>query len=188
MTTISPWTCAEGNNVQCHDIPLLLYSNADSHIYTVTAYHLTRMSLSFELYYLSESTFASYSWKSFFMATSGKNTPQYRMMLEYAPSLEDALADDMDEDVMRTLARELEVAGLITENLLMKLHMVHDAKAIAAILLGLVTIKVYSNSENFTTFLDVLKKDKETYGHILAKMKEKGVFVIIVCTASNLPI
>ena len=145
------------------------------HTHTYTAYYHPRMS------FWSESTFASYSWKSFFMATSGKNIPQYRMMLEYAPSLADALADDINEDVMHTLTRELEVAGLITKNPLMESHMVHDAKTIAAILIGMITIKVYSNSENFTTFLDVLKKHKAIYGHtsILAKMKEKGVFVII---------
>ena len=142
------------------------------HTHTYTAYYHPRPRMSF---YWRESTFASYSWKSFFMVTSGKNTPQYRMMLEYAPSLEDALADDIDEGVMRTLTRELEIAGLITENQLMELRMVHDAKTTAAILIGLVTTKVYSNSENFTTFLDVLKKDEAIYGHILAKMKEKGV-------------
>ena len=54
-----------------------------------------------------------YSWKSLFTATSGKNTAQYRMMLEYAPSLEDALADDAK---VTCLATELEKTGLITED------------------------------------------------------------------------
>ena len=140
--------------------------------------------MSFEYDYLSKSTFASYSWKSF-LATSDKNTPQYRMMLECAPSLEDALADYIALDV---LAMKLTQAGLITKDQMLHVLLVgiRDAKATAAnILIGMVTIKVYCNSENFTTFLDVLKKDEATYGHILAKMKDKGVFVIIVCTAST---
>ena len=139
--------------------------------------------MSFEYDYLSKSTFASYSWKSFFTATSGKNTPQYRMMLEYAQSLEDALADDTNLDI---LARELKQAGLITNDQIRSFLFLDDAKATAAVLIGMITIKVYSNSENFTTFLDVLKKHEATYEHILAIMKEKGVFIIIVCITSNL--
>ena len=131
---------------------------------------------------------STYSWKSFFTATSGKNTPQYRMMLEYASSLEDALADVTNLDVLTV---ELTIVGLITDDQMKHVLLgIHDAKVKAAsILIGLVTIKVYSNSENFTTFLDVLKKHEAKYGHtgILAKIKdsEKGLFVIIVCTASN---
>ena len=135
--------------------------------------------MSFKYGYLSESIFASYSWKSSFTATSGKNTAQYRMMLESALSLKDALADDMK---VFWLSKELRKAGLITEDQRIGSFQLDDAKVAAAILIAMVTIKVYSNSANFTTFLDVLKKDKETYGHILAKMKEKGVFVIIVHT------
>ena len=121
---------------------------------------------------LSKSTFASYSWKAFLMAKSGKNTPQYRTMLEYAPSLEDALAHRGNID---TFATEIKKAGLITKH---RIRLFGDAKTTAAILIGMITIKVYSNSENFTTFLDVLRKHEATYGHILAKMKEKGVFMI----------
>ena len=44
---------------------------------------------------LSESfaAISDYFWKSSFTAASGKNTTQYRMMLESTPSLEDGLAD-----------------------------------------------------------------------------------------------
>ena len=145
------------------------------HTYTYTAYY--HLKKSFEYDYRSKSICASYSWKSFFTAASGKNTAQYRMMLEY----EDALVDDTDQDI-NTLATELEQAGLITEDQKRLSLFLGDAKATAAVLVGMVTIKVYSNSENFTTFLDVLKKDEATYGHILAKIKEKGdtVFMIIV--------
>ena len=101
------------------------------------------------------------------------------MMLIYAPSLEDALAYGTDEDV-DTLARQLVKAGLITNDERKSFRFFGGAKATAAILIGMVTVKVHSNSDNFTTFLDVLKKDKETYGHILAKMEEKGVFVIMM--------
>ena len=104
-------------------------------------------------------------------------------MLKYAPSLKDAVAHSTN---VNTLATELEKAGLITKDQIRSLLFLGDAKAKAAILIGMVAIKVYSNSENFTTFLDVLKKDEATYGHILAKMKEKGVFVIIVCTDCKL--
>ena len=107
------------------------------------------------------------------------------MMLEYAPSLEDAIAHSTDVDI---LATELEEAGLITKDQT-RLFLVlddYDAEPTAAILIGMVTIKVYSNSENFTTFLDVLRKDEATYGYILRKMKGKGEFVIIVCTLSKL--
>ena len=116
---------------------------------------------------------AAHSWKSFFAAASGKTTAQYRMMLEYAPSLQDALADDLN--VFR-LATELEDAGLITMDQRRPVLLIDDAKVAAAILISMVTTKVHCNSENFTTFLEVLKKDKATYGHILAKMKGKGVF------------
>ena len=147
------------------------------HTHTYTAYYHPHKNFKYD--YLSKLTFASYSWKSFFTATSAKNTAQYRMMLIYAPSLADALAYGTDEDI-DTLARELVKAGLITNDQRKSFRFFGDAKATAAILIGMVTIKVYSNSENFTTFLDVLKKDKETYGHILAKMEEEGVFVIMI--------
>ena len=98
-------------------------------------------------------------------------------MLEYAPSLEHAISDRYGGRATKILATELEEAGLITNDQIRSFLFHDDAKATAAVLLGMVTIKVYSNSENFTTFLDVLKKDKETYGHILAKMEEKGIYV-----------
>ena len=115
-----------------------------------------------------------YFWKSFLTATSGKNTAQYRMMLESAPSLKDALADHTNAT---WLATELEKAGLITEDQRKSLETSVDTDTRVAKLISMVTTEVDSNSENFTRFLDVLKKDEATYGHILAKMKEKGVYV-----------
>ena len=95
-------------------------------------------------------------------------------MLEYTPSLEDASAD-------RTkaiwLATELEKTGLIMEDQKKSLETSVDADTRAAELISMVTTKVDSNSDNFTRFIDVLKKDEATYGHILAKMKDKGVYV-----------
>ena len=99
------------------------------------------------------------------------------MMLEYTPSLKDTLVDDGNLDI---LSQELEIAGLITgdqRRSLLTNIIFYDATIVAAILIGMVTIKVYCNSENFTTFLDVLKQDEATYGHILTKMKEKGLCV-----------
>ena len=113
-----------------------------------------------------------YFWKSFFTATSGKNIPQYRMMLEYAPSLKDALADGTN---VTWLATELEKAGLIMEYQRKSLETSIDTDTSTAKLISMITSKVCSNSENFTTFCDVLKKDEATYGHILAKMKDKGI-------------
>ena len=115
-----------------------------------------------------------YSWKYLFTDTSGKNTAQYRMMLEYPPSLKDALADRTN---VTWLATELEKTGLITEDQRKLLETSVDADTRAAELISMITTKVDSNSENFTRFLDVLKKDEATYGHILAKMKVKGVHV-----------
>ena len=95
-------------------------------------------------------------------------------MLEYTLSLEDALADHTN---ITWLATELEKAGLITEDQRKSLETSVDADTRAAELISMVTTEVYYNSENFTTFRDVLKKDEATYGHILAKMKDKGVYV-----------
>ena len=114
----------------------------------------------------------SYSWKSLFTAASGKNTALYRMMLEYTPNLEDALADNMK---VIWLATELEKAGLITEDQRTSLETSSDADIRAAKLIGLVRTKVRYSSESFTTFLDVLKKDEATFRHILAKMKRRGM-------------
>ena len=123
---------------------------------------------------LSESFAAApYYWKSFF----GKDTAQYRMMLKYTPSLEDALADDVR---VTWLAMELEKAGLITEDQRKSLEASQvDAGTRSAELVSMVTTKVRYNSENFTTFLDVLKKDEATFGHILAKMKGKGMTLYV---------
>ena len=117
---------------------------------------------------------STYFWKSFFTATSGKNTAQYRMMLKYTPSLEDALANDTN---ITWLATELEKAGLIMEDQRKSLETSVDADTRAAELISMVTTEVRYSSENFTTFWDVLKEDEATYGHILAKMKDKGVYV-----------
>ena len=106
------------------------------------------------------------------MATSGKNTTQYRMMLESRPSLKDALADCTNAT---WLATKLEKAGLIMEYQRKSLETSIDSGTRAAKLVSMVTSKVCSNSENFTTFRDVLRKDDATYGHILAKMQDKGM-------------
>ena len=93
-------------------------------------------------------------------------------MLEYIPALKNALADGTN--VIR-LARELEKAGLIMGDQRKSLETSVDAKIRATELISMVETKVGLNADNFTTFLDVLKKDEATYGHILAEMKEKGV-------------
>ena len=100
-------------------------------------------------------------------------------MLECAPSLKDTIARGTNAT---WLTRELEKVGLITRDQRGVLRQISDAKVEAPLLIGMVTIRVYCNSENFTTFLDVLKKDEATYGYILAQMKEKGVY----CNASRL--
>ena len=117
---------------------------------------------------------STYSWKSFFTATSGKNTAQYRMMLEYTLSLEDALADDTN---VTWLATELEKTGFITEDQRKSLETSVDADIRAAELISMVKTEVRYSSEKFITFLDVLKKDEATFGHILAKVKDKGIYV-----------
>ena len=106
------------------------------------------------------------------MATSGKSTAQYRMILESTPSLKDALADDTN---VTWLATELEKTGLITEDQRKSLETSIDTDTSAAKLISMITSKICSNSENFTTFCDVLKKDEATYGHVLAKIKDKGI-------------
>ena len=118
---------------------------------------------------------STYSWKSFFTATSDRNTAQYRMMLEYVPSLKDALADDTK---VTWLSTELEKAGFITEDQRKSLETSIDADIRSAELItSMVTTEVCYSSEKFVTFLDVLKKDEATFGHILAKVKDKGVYV-----------
>jgi hypothetical protein len=114
---------------------------------------------------------SEYSWKSFFIATSGKNTAQYRMMSEYAPSLEDALA--ADDTKVTWLATELEKTGLKGQRKSLETGVDADTKA--AELISMITNEVRYNSENFITFLDVLKKDEATFGHILTKMEGKGM-------------
>ncbi|MCG8624175.1 MAG: hypothetical protein MJE68_19550, partial [Proteobacteria bacterium] len=84
------------------------------------------------------------------------------MMLEYAPNLEDALADHTNAT---WLATELEKAGLIMEDQRKSLETSVDADTRAAELISVITTIVESNSENVTRFLDVLKKDEATYGH-----------------------
>ena len=130
------------------------------------------MSLSSDL----RESFGSYSWKSLFAATSDKNIAQHRMMLEYAPSLEDALADNKK---VIWLATELEKTGLIMEDQRKSLETSIDTDIRAAELIGMVTTKVRYSSESFTTFLDVLKKDEATFGHVLAKMKGKGMTLYV---------
>jgi hypothetical protein len=93
------------------------------------------------------------------MTTSKK----YRRMVEYTPSLEDALADDTN---ITWLATELEKAGLITEDQRKSLETSVDADTRAA------------------TFLDVLKKNEATFGHILAKMKGKGITLYVYKSVS----
>ena len=123
---------------------------------------------------LNSKSFGSYyySWKSLFTATSDKNIAQHRMMLDYTPSLEDALADNMK---VIWLATELEKAGLITEDQRKSLETSIDADIGAAELISMVATKVRCSSESFITFLDVLKTDEATFGHILTKMKGKGM-------------
>jgi hypothetical protein len=99
------------------------------------------------------------------------------MMLEYTPSLVDALA--ADDTNVTWLAKELEKAGLIVEDQRKSLETSVDADTRAAELISLVTTNVRHNSENFTSFLDVLKKDEVTYGHILAKIKDKGMYMYV---------
>ena len=101
------------------------------------------------------------------------------MMLEYAPSLEDALADHTK---VTWLAMELEKAGLIAKDQRKSLETSQvDAGTRFAELVSMVTTKIHYSSENFTTFLDVLNKDEATFGHILAKMKGKGMALYILC-------
>ena len=121
--------------------------------------------------YCSKTIFASYSWKSSLEAASGQNTIQYRMMLEYAPSLQDTLADiNVDRFAIELMKAEL----IMREQIMAIISQISDTKIKAAILISLITTKVYCNSENFDTFLDVLQKYEATCGHILAKMKGKG--------------
>ena len=104
---------------------------------------------------------------------SGKNTPQYRKMVEYTPSLTDVLADVTN--IVR-LSGELVRAGLITEaNERRILITAVDTDIRAAELISMVTTKVDLNPQNFTTFLEALRKDKVTYGDILINMKNDGV-------------
>ena len=103
---------------------------------------------------------------------SGKNTPQYRKILEYTPSLTDVLANGTN--IVR-LAGELVRAGLINKaNERKMLNTAVDADIRAAELISMVTTKVDLNSQNFTTFLEVLGKDQATYGDILTNMKKGG--------------
>ena len=97
-------------------------------------------------------------------------------MLESTPSLKDALADYTNAT---WLATELEKAGLITEDQRKSLETSVDSGTRAAELINMITSKVDSKSENFTIFRDVLRKDDATYGHILAKMKDKGIILYI---------
>lgn len=120
---------------------------------------------------LSKTIFASYSWKSSLEAASGQNTTQYRMMLEYAPSLKDILAAT---DVDRFTSELMEAGLIMREQIMAAIFQISDTKVKAAILISLITTKVYCNSENFAIFLDVLQKYEATCGHILAKMKGKG--------------
>ena len=152
--------------------------------YTVMHTHTHTYADLYDTYPWLRSTYGQsrYSWKSFFTAISGKNTAQYRKMLEYTPSLEDALADRTNAT---WLATELEKAGLIAEYQRKSLETSIDADTRAAELISMVTTKVDSNSENFTRFVDVLKKDKATYGHILAKMKDKGMYVCTIISCAD---
>jgi hypothetical protein len=117
---------------------------------------------------LSSDCFGSYSWKSFFTTTSVKKSAQYRRMLEYAPSLVDALA--ADDTNVTWLATELEKAGLITE---------YQRKSLEASMETSVDAGIRA-----ATFLDVLKKDEATFGHILTKMKGKGMTLYVYKSVS----
>ena len=144
--------------------------------------HYSHTSLELDPLNESFAAISDYLWKSSFTATSGKNITQYRMMLEYAPSLKDALADDTN---ITWLARELEKAGLMEEYQRKSLETSIDSGTRATKLITMITSEVCSDSENFTTFRDVLKKDKATYGHILANMKYKGIYMCVcVCVSS----
>ena len=101
---------------------------------------------------------------------SGKDTVQYRKMLECTPSLIDVLADGAN--TVR-LAGELVKAGLINRaNERRMRNTAVDAEVRAAELISMVTTKVDLNSKNFDTFVEVLEKDGATYGDIVIEMKK----------------
>ena len=100
----------------------------------------------------------------------GKNTVQYRKMLEYTPSLTDIIVQG--SNVVR-LAGELEKADLISKANERRMRNTNvDADIRAAELIDMVTTKVDLNSKNFATFLEVLEKDVATYGDVVPEMKK----------------
>ena len=106
---------------------------------------------------------------------SGSNTEEYRNLVAVTAKLVDLLADDNN---VVTLSQELKTAGLISKDNSRNMANVNVASTVrAANLVDMVTTKVQLNSQHYTTFVDILKKDRATYGDILKDMGKYYKFV-----------
>ena len=96
---------------------------------------------------------------------SGKNTTEYRKLLDVSAKLADLLADGNN---VVTLSQELQTAGLISKANSRDMANVNVSATVrAANLIAMVMTKVELNSKHYATFVGILKKDTATYEEIL---------------------
>ena len=109
--------------------------------------------------------------------SSGKNTNEYRKLIEVTPALSALLTDGN----VIALSQKLLTAGLISRanNGQMMNHFV-DAEIRAAKLVSMVTTKVELNKQNFYKFLEILKEEKDTYSPILDKLSKYSDGIVIL--------
>ena len=99
---------------------------------------------------------------------SGSNSGEYSKLVGVTAKLVDLLANGNN---VVTLSQELQTAGLINRANNRDLCNVHVSSTVrAAELVRMMTTKVEHNSQHYTTFVDILKKDTATYEDILRDM------------------
>ena len=98
---------------------------------------------------------------------SGSNTEECRKLVAVTAKLVNLLANGSN---VVTLSQELQTAELINRANNREMANIHVASTVrAAQLVDMVTTKVQLNSQHYTTFVDILKKDTATYKDILSE-------------------
>ena len=102
---------------------------------------------------------------------NGKNTPEYKLLNEYAPKINKVLAKANENIIL--LSEDLQKDGLISEANDQEMRNPYVSTTLrAANLTGIVRGKVELNAENFKKFIKALEKRDETFKEILEELKD----------------
>lgn len=103
--------------------------------------------------------------------SSGKNTPQYKKLLECVPKLNQALTAGNGAAIIN-LSPELCCRGLISDANNQSMQNIYmDPGIRAAQLTGFITTKVDLNAENYDKFIEALEVHEATFSDILPLLK-----------------